>query len=103
MKNLKIKKINKSGLNTFVKLWNQDYLLLTSSGFRLSFQKAYTGFKNKMFDYYGLYLNNNLIGFTLIKKDNQDNFFWLKHMLIDKNYRSLGFGKYFLSWVIKKI
>ncbi|MGB9707149.1 MAG: hypothetical protein ACPL1D_00120 [Microgenomates group bacterium] len=34
---IKIEKIKKSDLNTFVKLWNQDYLLLTSSGFRLSF------------------------------------------------------------------
>ena len=51
-------------------------------------EKAEKGFKEKMFDYWGM-LEKNLVGFILLKK----NELWIKHLLINKNQRGKGLGK----------
>ena len=63
-----IKKIQKSSLCQFVNLWNQGKDVLTSSGFLMTQEKAEKGFKEKMFEYFGLFEKEKLIGFMLLKK-----------------------------------
>lgn len=97
---ISISKIRKQDLSRFVELWNQDYLLLTSSQWKMAQNKAEKGFSSKMFEYLGLYLENKLNGFMLLKKEG--NILWLKHILIDKNFRGKGFGKFLLKKAIKQ-
>jgi hypothetical protein len=63
-----IKKIKKSSLHQFVNLWNQGKNVLTSSGFLMTQEKVELGFEEKMFEYFGLFEKENLIGFMLLKK-----------------------------------
>jgi len=86
-----IKKIKKSHLNQFVNLWNQERDVLTSSGFLMTKEKAEKGFKEKMFDYLGVFEKENLFGFMLLKKEKNE--LWIKHLLIDKDQRGKGLGK----------
>jgi ribosomal protein S18 acetylase RimI-like enzyme len=86
-----IKKIQKSSLHQFVNLWNQGKDVLTSSGFLMTQEKAEKGFKEKMFDYFGLFEKENLVGFMLLKKEKND--LWIKHLLVDKAFRRKGWGK----------
>lgn len=95
---IKILKIKNSNLSSFVDLWNQNYKLLTSSGWRMNLEKAKEGFKKKMFDYYGAFINNLLLGFILLNKKNKT--YWIKHLLVDKNSRNKGVGKKLLNKVI---
>ncbi len=44
---LNIKLLSKNDLKKFVELWNQDYYFLTSSGYKLSYEKALKGFEEK--------------------------------------------------------
>lgn len=89
-----VSKIKQKDLPRFVTLWNQDYLILTSSQFKMTLDKAVRGFKAKMFDYYGVYKESELIGFMLLKEDKD---LWIKHILIDKNYRGKELGKILLK------
>jgi ribosomal protein S18 acetylase RimI-like enzyme len=82
MEMFNIKKIQKSSLH-------QD--VLTSSGFLMTQEKAEKGFKEKMFDYFGLFEKENLVGFMLLKKEKND--LWIKHLLVDKAFRRKGWGK----------
>jgi len=85
-----IKKIEKKDLMRFADLWNQDFQFLTSSKFKMTCEKAVKGFDSRMFDYFGLYLDDLLIGFLLLKEDN--DVLWGKHMLVDKKHRGKGYG-----------
>lgn len=91
---IRIYKIKRKDLLQFVSLWNQEYKRLTSSQFQMTLEKAKKGYDAKMFDYYGLYNNDVLIGFMLLK-ENKD--LWIKHLLIDKNFRRRGLGTLFLE------
>ena len=97
---ISISKIRKQDLSRFIELWNQDYLLLTSRGWKMTQDRVEKGFSSKMFEYFGLYLENKLNGFMLLKKEN--NILWLKHILIDKNFRGKGLGKILLKKAIKQ-
>ncbi|HUD05256.1 MAG TPA: GNAT family N-acetyltransferase [Patescibacteria group bacterium] len=93
-------KLKQEDLSSFVDLWNQDPEALATSKRVMTLDLAQDGFKENYFDYYfGLYENNKLIGFILIK--NIDDNIWLKHMLIDNGERGKGLGKMFLSEVLK--
>lgn len=65
----RIKTIKQKDLSQFVNLWNQDYRLLTSSGFLMTKEKAKLGYKQKIFYYWGIYQQNNLVGYLLLKED----------------------------------
>lgn len=97
---ISISNIRKQDLSRFVELWNQDYLLLTSRGWKMTQDKVEKGFNSMMFEYFGLYLENKLNGFMLLKKE--DNILWLKHILIDKNFRGRDLGKFLLKKAIKQ-
>jgi ribosomal protein S18 acetylase RimI-like enzyme len=97
----KICNLNINDLSKFVSLWNQNFELLTTSKFKMDFNKAHSGFIKKMFIYFGLFLDENLIGFILLK--SQPNLFHIKHMLIDKKYREKHLGSFFLNEVINRI
>ncbi len=57
--------------------------------------------RKKIFDYWGLYEENELIGFCLYQiKDNTK--VYLKHFLIDKKYRRKGYGIYLVKETLKK-
>ena len=86
-----IKKIQKSSLNQLVNLWNQGKDVLTSSGFLMTQEKVELGFKEKMFEYFGLFEKENLVGFMLLKKEKNE--LLIKHLLIDKAFRRKGLGK----------
>jgi len=86
-----IKKIKKSSLHQFVNLWNQRKDVLTSSGFLMTKEKAEKGFKEKMFEYFGLFEKEKLIGFMLLKKEKNE--LLIKHLLVDKAFRRKGLGK----------
>jgi len=92
---IKVYKIKIKDLLQFVSLWNQEYKILTSSHFQMTLKKAKKGYYAKMFDYYGIYNDNILIGFLLLKKE--DKILWIKHILIDKNFRKRGFGTLLLK------
>jgi ribosomal protein S18 acetylase RimI-like enzyme len=80
-------KLKQEDLSSFVDLWNQDPEALATSKRVMTLDLAQDGFKENYFDYYfGLYENNKLIGFILIKN-------------IDE--RGKGLGKMFLSEVLK--
>lgn len=96
---IKIKHIKKKDLITFVQIWNEDFLVLTSSRLKLTLNKALDGFESKMFDYLGLYKNETLIGFILLKEEKD---LWIKHLAISKNYRGRGYGKKLLSYIINR-
>lgn len=97
---MKIKKINKNDLKDFTRLWNQGYKALTSSQFKMTLTKAKDGFKKRMFEYFGIYEENNqLLGFLLLQTKNKT--LWLKHILIDKNFRKKGAGQKLLGKTIK--
>lgn len=89
-----IRTLKEKNLPEFVALWNQEYLLLTSSKFKMTLEKAKKGFSAKMFDYYGVCHNDKLIGFMLLKEDKD---LWIKHILIDKDFRKRGLGNIFLK------
>ena len=97
---ISISNIRKQDSSRFIELWNQDYLLLTSRGWKMTKDKAEKGLSSKMFEYFGLYLENKLNGFMLLKKE--DNILWIKHILIDKNSRGKGLGKILLKKAIKQ-
>jgi len=88
---VKINKLTKNHLTQFIYLWNQGYEILTSSGFLMTKEKAEKGFKEKMFDYWGILEKENLVGFMLLKKEKNE--LWMKHLLIDKDFRGKGWGK----------
>jgi hypothetical protein len=67
-----IKKIKKSSLYQFVNLCNQEKDFLTSSGFLMTQEKAEKGFEEKMFEYFGLFEKEKLIGFMLLKKEENE-------------------------------
>lgn len=90
-----IYKIKRKDLARLVSLWNQEYKILTSSHFQMTLKKAKKGYYAKMFDYYGIYNDNILIGFLLLKKE--DKILWIKHILIDKNFRKRGLGTLLLK------
>lgn len=90
-----IYKIKRKDLPRLVSLWNQEYKILTSSHFQMTLKKAKKGYYAKMFDYYGIYNDNILIGFLLLKKE--DKILWIKHILIDKNFRKRGLGTLLLK------
>lgn len=91
-----IRKFNSSDIDDFIKLWNQEYEVLTSSKLKLTYQKAREGFNKKLFDYYGIYgKEDKLLGFLLLKKEKK--VFWLKHVVIDKKRRNKGLGKKLLE------
>jgi ribosomal protein S18 acetylase RimI-like enzyme len=65
----------------------------------MNLKKAEKGFKERMFDYYGAFVNKNkLIGFILLKQDK--NNLWIKHFVVDKKYRKQGIGKELLNKAI---
>ncbi|MFC1624851.1 GNAT family N-acetyltransferase [Patescibacteria group bacterium] len=99
-KNIEIKRMNQEDMPGFVRLWNQGYKLLTSSRFKMDLYKALEGFKKKMFDYFGLYKNGELIGFILFTKEKSN--VWLKHMLVDNVYRKKGLGSFFLNKALER-
>jgi ribosomal protein S18 acetylase RimI-like enzyme len=84
-----------SELESFTNFWNQDYEVLTSSRFKMTYEKAKEGFNLKLFEYIGLYKKELLVGFILLK--NKGNEIWIKHLLIDKNERTKGLGKMLLK------
>jgi len=75
-------------------LWNNELLLLTSSRLKMTFKKALRGFENKMFDYWGAYYNNELVGFMLLKQ-NKDLF--IKHIAVEEKFRREKLGTKFLK------
>ena len=91
MKTFNFKKIKESHLSQLVSLWNQGSNVLTSSGFLMTQEKVELGLKEKMFEYFGLFEKEKLIGFMLLKKE--ENELWIKHLLIDKAFRRKGLGK----------
>lgn len=95
----KISTIKNKDIEEFIKLWNQDYEILTSSGFKMDYKKAKDGFDKKLFDYYGLYQNKKLVAFLLMKEES-DNL-WLKHILVDKERRRQGLGTLLLARACK--
>jgi ribosomal protein S18 acetylase RimI-like enzyme len=97
---MKINNILKKDLHSFTMLWNQEKDILTSSNLTMTDPKAESGFKKRMFDCYGLFENKKLIGFILIKENSEG--IWVKHMVIDKNYRAKGLGSFFLSNVLER-
>jgi len=100
MNDISVKIIKSKDLRTFVKLWNQEYKILTSSGFKMTYEKALAGFSSKMFSYIGLYKKNLLIGFMLLKENGKE--IWIKHLLVDKNERKKGLGKMLIEKAINK-
>lgn len=44
-----------------------------------------------MFDYFGAFINKNLVGFILLTK--KDKIYWIKHILVDKKLRNKKIGK----------
>ena len=44
-----------------------------------------------MFEYFGLFEKEKLVGFMLLKKEKND--LWIKHLLVDKAFRRKGLGK----------
>lgn len=79
-----IKYLREKDLPQFVNLWNQDYQSLTSTVFLMTIKKTQDGYKNKIFFYFRIYKNDNLIGFLLLKEDGD---LWIKHLLIDRDLR----------------
>lgn len=51
----------------------------------MTLKKAKEGFNKKMFDYFDVFINNQLVGFILLKKE--DKIYWIKHLLVDKKLR----------------
>jgi len=98
MNDFLIKKIEQKDLEAFVELWNQGYEMLTSSKFKMTYEKALKGFTSQLFNYTGLYKNNQLVGFMLLKEDGNE--IWIKHLLIDKNEREKGLGGMLIKEVI---
>lgn len=101
MKNLDfdVHLIEKEDIPRFVELWNQGYQVLTSGKSKMTLDKALKGYHQKMFTYYGLFKNNNLIGFALLT-DHSGNI-WLKHILIDQEYRNKKLGTLFIEEMFK--
>lgn len=97
---MKVRQLTEKDISSFVTLWNQDYELLTTRKFIMTLDKALTGFRQKMFDYYGLFENDILVGFILYQLINKD--MWIKHLLVHKDYRNKGMGKYLLLETLKK-
>lgn len=62
-------------------------------------KKAKEGFNKKMFDYFGAFINKNLVGFILLTK--KDKIYWIKHILVDKKLRNKKIGKKLLIKAIK--
>ena len=91
MKTFNFKKIKESHLSQLVSLWNQGSNVLTSSGFLMTQEKVELGFKEKMFEYFGLFEKEKLIGFMLLKKEKNE--LLIKHLLVDKAFRRKGLGK----------
>ncbi len=89
-----IYKIKRKDLPQLVSLWNQEYKILTSSHFQMTLEKAKKGYDAKMFHYYGIYNNNTLVGFLLLKGTKD---LWIKHILIDKDFRQRGLGTLLLK------
>lgn len=89
-----IVQIQEKDLPSFVSLWNQEFEVLTSCHFQMTLARAKKGFQAKMFLYHGIYNNDKLVGFMLLKEDGD---FWIKHMLIDKDLRRKGYGGLFLK------
>jgi N-acetylglutamate synthase-like GNAT family acetyltransferase len=54
-------------------------------------EKAERGFKKKMFDYWGFFEEENLLGFILLKREG--DILWIKNLLINRNFRGRGLGK----------
>lgn len=97
---MKIKRITEKDLKDFVELWNQDFKLLTSRQFQMTLEKAREGFEEKMFDYFGVYEKGKLRGFLLLKEKGR--IIWLKHLLVDRNFRRKGVGQFLLKKAIEK-
>jgi len=96
---MRIEKITKNHLEDFVNLWNQAYKVLTSSQFKMTLKRAKYGFRNKMFDYIGIFKEDKLLGFLLLHR--RADTLWLKHLLIDKNFRRKSLGKKLLRKAIE--
>lgn len=98
---MKIKRITERDLKDFVTLWNQDFELLTSSQFQMTLKKAKEGFEKKMFDYFGIYgEKEKLLGFLLLQAKGE--IIWLKHILVDQNFRRKGRGQVLLKKAVEK-
>lgn len=97
---MEIKRLTEKDLKDFVELWNQDFKLLTSSQFRMTLKRAKEGFEKKMFDYWGVYEKGKLRGFLLLKEKGK--VIWLKHLLVDRNFRRKGAGQLLLRKAIEK-
>lgn len=95
-----IRKLTEQDIPSFVDLWNQDFELLTSSKFLMTTDKALAGFKQNMFDYYGLFDPDKLIGFILYQVINRN--VWIKHVLVHKDHRKKGNGSFLLLKTLKK-
>lgn len=97
---MQIKSLTERDIPAFIELWNQNYEVLTSSNFLMTYDKALAGFKQKMFDYFGLFDRDKLVGFALYKDIMDDT--WLKHLLIGKKFRKKGNGALLLGETLKK-
>lgn len=51
----------------------------------------------------GIYLEEEMIGFTLFGIDEDDNEYWIYRMMIDKKYQGKGFGKEAVQLIIDTI
>ena len=51
----------------------------------------------------GIYLGEDMIGFTLYGIDEDDNEYWIYRLMIDQKYQGKGYGKESLKLVIEDI
>ena len=51
----------------------------------------------------GIYLDEDMIGFTLYGIDEDDNEYWIYRLMIDQKYQGKGYGKEALKLVIEDI
>ncbi len=100
MDEITIRNFSKEDLNNFVNLWNQEIDLLTTSKRIMTHKLALDGFNVNMFDYLGLYKNNKLIGFCLLRNDRDK--VWVKHFMVNKDQRGIGFGEKLIQEAIKR-
>ena len=51
----------------------------------------------------GIYLDNEMIGFTLYGIDEEDHEYWIYRMMIDERHQGKGYGKEAVKLVIEDI
>ena len=99
---IKSKDLSKKALHMIVKLKKQSWDYSTSSQIKWFLNYTKTNDKNYLFFY-----NSKLVGYTLITKrllickNVKSYYYLLDTIIIDKNYRMKGFGKYIISLLLK--